>query len=189
MAGINIIGDNPGPLGGNALVVPRKFLAPIIEISDGIEFPSDESAWLAAPDLTLVRCTVAASSVDPGSCEVAYRYGTKTKMPYDAGFIFRAPIERAGQWLRFSIVGDDFSFGMVQFVGRIDQEPRTLTGSTAAPSGTQNFIAQGPLKILQKISVSQSVFYDPTAMAFNEVGWIPAMNRRDARGPPRREPQ
>lgn len=163
-------------IGGQSQPIPQPFSSPIIETAQTWTLAA-AGAWHYDPELTMVSCIVHASGTI-STCEVTRRYG-HTKEPYEKDFSDKPPLDLGGQWLRLSFAGDQGP--LVQFVGQIENQSRVYTGGFTTPSGKQNWVVSGGLKILQKLVISEAVFCSADESE-STVGWIPAMNARDKRG-------
>lgn len=154
--------------------IPFVFQAPLIEIQQNWG-----DGWQPAPELEFMRCSQHASSKEPATCEVCYRYGD-VKIPSDTAINFYTPMDLGGWYIRISIVDDDGN-PQPQFVGVIESAAKELWGNDEDPAGRQTWTAVDGLRILQKIDVSQAIFID-SAGSLNTVGWVPPMNQRDKEG-------
>ena len=138
-----------------------------------------DSTWTYYPDLTLVAARIHASSREIDNCEFERRYGPNhVKEPYQADYTPHAPYDLSGWWVKVSKVGDQSLF-KTMFMGRVETPSTVLMGDAANPTGKQSWAATGGLRLLEKIIVSQAVFYDFDSDTYNTVGWVPPMNKRD----------
>ena len=170
-------------IGNNPLTLPLVFKPALIEMQS-----TWGDGWEAAPQFELEELVVNASSVDPSTATLTYRYGENVKQVTDTGFNSYAPVDLSGTWVRISMF-DDSGNPQVQFVGQIDSQARELWGSSTNPAGKQFYTAVDPLRTLQKIMVSTAIFYDSEdadgstdPSYYDTVGWVPPMNKRDKRG-------
>ena len=168
-------------IGNNSPTLPLTFYPAIVEtwqdLGDGT------SNWVYDPELQLVSFGLHASAIS--TAEIERRYGN-VKMTYESDFPDEARIARdlTDWWVRISIP-DDGGTTVTQFVGQVENQSRVMTGNAALPAGTQNWIVSGGQRILQRITISQSVFAVDQSTDHetqSKVGWVPAMNARDKRG-------
>jgi len=137
--------------------------------------------WSYRPDLELVRAIAAASGQDLGSCELRRRYGL-IKQPWELDVTVYEPIDLSGYWVKVSLVGDQGE--QQQWVGRISNDTREISGTTTTLSGSQvrsgeqTWVAYEPLHILQRIHISRSIW--KVGDNEKELGWVPDLNARDA---------
>lgn len=137
--------------------------------------------WSLDPSLEFVRAVAACAGQEVGTCELRRRYG-QVKQPYAAGYVTppetgSGAVNLTDHWVRVQFHTATGS-GSV-WTGRIGSEVREPHGSTAAPSGVQNFVAYEPAQYLENIDVSQSVWV--RASLTQVIGWVPSMNARDER--------
>jgi hypothetical protein len=160
--GVTVIGSPNRPF-------PDTFLPPVIE-----RRKTWEDNWQYDPELILAAGAVHASSSAVSMCTIQRRYGT-VKQPWEVDFSSVDSNDLGSNWVRVSIMGEQGP--LIQFVGRIENQARELQGKDNEPSGLQTWVAYGGLKILSKLTISESVFLDSFGFP-SKVGWVPAMNVR-----------
>lgn len=136
--------------------------------------------WQHAPYLRFLGATATTGRMDPGSCQLEYRYGPEVKQTYDTDYETVSPLDLTGYWVRITMVSGN-GVPNVVWVGRITAETREVFAETTRPAGKQIFTALEPLHLLERIHVSQSIWIedgmDPEDAL--EVGFVPTMNGRD----------
>lgn len=170
---------------------PRTLLTPFIQTMKEWTLGDDGlPEWQADFELTFCSAEVHASSAQVSILEFKRRYG-KTKEPYENDFSIKPAKNLSGQWASLWMWGDDGTPALM-FAGRIEDQARDLMGkpsdgiNPALAAGIQTFIAAGPLRILQKITVSEAIYLvndddEEADQIFATVQHIPAMNARDHR--------
>lgn len=164
-----------------------------------------ETAWQVRPDLIFVRAESHTAGAGIGRCEFQHRYG-RDKRVHAADLATVAPLEDTLRrwWIKVQIVDADGNHPQA-WVGRIDGRVRHIFGGDVVDpdtdetvrSGIETFVAYEPLEELQRISISQSMFYeeivgyeagdngnvDEINLNISLVAeWIPPMNSRDETG-------
>lgn len=164
-------------IGPDQLAVQPNVPAALVEIKKNWNDP-----WLFTPELQVLRASGKVASSGIGEAELLYRYGT-VKHPHESDFSSLVPPNFRGYWVRIIMGGGQGS--QVVWVGRVAAEAREIYGAPQGPSGRQTWIAYEPLRLLQRIHVSRSVWLedggDPETDAMT-LGWTPNMNGRDAGG-------
>ena len=133
--------------------------------------------WQTVPDARFVQaaCHTAAAGTDSAVIERPFGW---LKHPWESALSNHAPIALDGYWLRLIAVSDQ---GYSPFwLGRIAGEPRAVQGSVEVPTGTQQWQAYGPQRILEKIHLSKAWFAGDDRDD-QLVGWLPPLNDRDQR--------
>ena len=158
---------------------PRRTIPPIVEVRK--DWGDD---WQLRPDLEWIDAAAATAAEGGDQATIRRRYG-RVKDPYEADLATREPINLDRWWVRVRLANDE---GLADlFVGRVQAETRTIHASDDYRSGSQLWTVAGPLRLLDKISISRSYWHVPEQLPPHpemELGWLPPMNDRDQRGDP-----
>jgi hypothetical protein len=160
-------------IGPTSAELPKKILPALIDLK-----AQWSDNWSFSAELRLVEARCCSSGQDLDRCTFKRRYGL-TKEVYEPAFSTKIPWDNlSGWWVRVRMFGAQGPQGV--WYGKIYGVARDVHGSTAhGPSGQQTYQAYGPLRILQKISVSTS-FWD-CGGGQQEIGWMPSINDREGR--------
>jgi len=137
--------------------------------------------WEIEPGVRVINAKSASAGAEIGTCELIRHYG-EVKLPYQSAYVNpptqgMGPVPWLDHWVRikaFTAAGSE-----VIWTGRIGSEVREPYGSGDAPSGVQNFVAYEAAMLLEKISVTDSIWL--VGGFQKRLDWIPAMNSRDGR--------
>jgi len=175
---VPVISRNPTPDPRTSALQPEPVNAPILQVKKAW---SDN--WQYRSELELVAGRAAAAGQDLGSLQFRRVYG-RVKAPHESDITTRTPIDLQNWWVRLLLVTDQGPFTV--WVGRVTSEVRGPHGGdvkdgsdNAVWSGVQTWTAYEPLQLLRKIHISESKWWQDSAM--QTLGWVPGMNARDAR--------
>lgn len=176
---------------GNTIIGPedRAFPYPVAPTIVQVKPSLDAQWWRTEPRLEMVSCSVHVGSGGRGELNVKRRYG-ENKQPWEADTAPKVPWAPAsGWWVRVIQATDTGRHEL--FLGRFESIEADVHGSDTPtprvgqlivePSGLQTWIAHGPRRILERISVSTSFWKAPEGEV-RQMGWIPAINQRDDSG-------
>jgi len=168
-------------IGSAPISLPFKYVAPLIELQQ-----TWGDGWIPSPHLQCISMTINASSVQPSELIFAYIYGPNVKQAADTNFGVYTSIDLTGWWVRVSFF-DQNGKPQPQAVFQVEAPSKELLGGVDSmgnpiAAGRITYLATDPLRTLQRIRISESVFWDEDSGDYNTVGWVPAMNKRDKRG-------
>ena len=142
--------------------------------------------WQIAPDIEVVSASLA-TGAGVGQCELRRNYAPDLTPSFTGTSEERRPLERLDWWVRISFA-DEKGIPEVSWVGQIVSEQRTVgsakSKAVAGPGvvGVQRWVGASPMRRLEKLAVSTSVWLVPTASGPSPptveklIGWVPAMN-------------
>ena len=137
--------------------------------------------WKFRPELQVESMEVHSAVAGLSSVRFRVRYGDDVKYPWDDTFKAADSEFLNDWWVRIRLVGeatspDDggFEAQFIPFVGRVTAETRNLFSAPDESSGRQDWVAYGPMRILQRIPITRSHWLDK---GFGRViDWVPEIN-------------
>lgn len=162
-------------LSGPSTSTVRRVATPIVQLR---EHWADD--WQTVPEFKLKGWTRTAAGGQVCTADVFRDYG-QVKLPWESALSYKPPWgSLTGWWLRIVLASGGTA--SVEFVGRIEANVRDPHGAEAnGASGTQQWRAYGPQRILQKIGISKSYWLvgEGDGAEVKTMDWVPDVNRRD----------
>lgn len=141
-------------------------------------------AWQFDQTFEFEKCIATTGGHSAGSCEFRRHYGAQCMSPHQDDFEARTPLELTSWWVKVVLIHDQAD--ELIWIGRITTERREIYSSATTQSGVQHWVAYEAADMLRKTHVHQSYWLvevssgDVPAVESRAMGWIPAMNTRDA---------
>lgn len=136
--------------------------------------------WQLAPALRPQQAAMHAASMGAASAVFRRGYG-RGKLPAETAVTTRKPVDLRRWWVRIQVLPGGATDARLQtiWIGRIRKPLRAPRGEDSSGNrrGDQQWIAQGPEALLQRVMVTSSRWYG-SAGAADEVRWCPSWNRR-----------
>ncbi|HUX02782.1 MAG TPA: hypothetical protein VMY35_17610, partial [Phycisphaerae bacterium] len=149
---------------------PITHVPPIVQVKQGWD-----GHWQTIDQLELTAMERHVSGQDLDRAQIRWRYSWSMKHPWEAALTQYASVNADKLWCRVRMIDYVSEVKTTVFVGQFSGDDRTIFGSTAhGPTGVQNLVAYGPLQILRKIQVSESIWYHDSQE--KTLGWVPSIN-------------